>query len=261
MNLLAILQTVSGLCTDAGELLKTYSQSGSYTSSSKGGMDFVTEADIAIDDFLKKAIQKNFPESEILTEETAKNPFDSYKVSERLFVVDPIDGTTNYSRGDSHCAISVGLVDKGKPVLGVVYLPLENKRYEATRESDALCNGEKISVSDISDMGKASIGFDFSWNIDERKKVLSAVSSLSSHVRQPRSLGCASADICLVAEGKLDGYINYGLKPWDIAAASLILQQAGGVTTKADSSSWNVFDSEFLGTNSLLHSQIVSLTG
>lgn len=256
MNLKETQQIVARLVKDAGDILK---KNTAYLTYSKGGMDFVTEADIEVDSFLKKELTHRFADIAVLTEETAENDFSSYKHSEYMWIVDPIDGTTNFSRGSSHFSISVGLTQKGKPILGTVYLPFEDVLYETYQESDSLKNGQTIGVSKRASLDETSIGFDFSWDTRDREKTVNVLHHLIAEVRQPRSLGCASADICLVAEGKMDGYFNIGLKPWDTAAASLILENAGGKYSRIDGSTWDVFHSDFLGSNSHIHQELLKL--
>lgn len=259
MDYSAVKDTIIHICQKAGEKLHRYFESGEFIHTSKGGLDFLTQADAETDEYLRKEIKKTFPQTELLTEETFAGSFAPFRHKESVWIIDPIDGTTNFSRGDSHCAISVGLVHKDVTVVGVVHLPFENKTYWATIDGESYCNDEELHVSGINNLGVSSVGYDWSWDTKERMRMFQSLRKFVPHVRQPLSMGSAASDICLVAEGRLDGYFIYGLKPWDHAAASLILTNAGGKVTKIDGSEWNVFDSEILATNGLIHQQMKTI--
>ncbi len=256
MNLTQTREVTTEIIKEAGELLKKYFRTGSFTSHSKGGTDFATQADDEIDLFLREKLQKAFPKTKFLTEENAPKDFTSFKDENDVWIIDPIDGTTNFSRDDNHFAISVGLVDKGTTKLGIVYLPTEEdgKLYFAQEDKDgAYCNTTSIHVSERTDLQTISVGFDWSWENEDRKKTLRWLETIVDKIRQPRSLGSASADLCLVAEGRLDGYVNWGLKPWDVAGAVIILQKAGGKITTTTGIPWTVFDPDIVATNGKLH--------
>lgn len=262
MDLTKIRETATEIIKEAGERLKKYFRSGNFTSHSKGGTDFATQADDETDLFLREKLQEAFPQTKFLTEENAPKDFMSFKDEDDVWIIDPIDGTTNFSRGDDHFAISVGLVDKGVTKLGMVYLPFEEggKLYFAQEDKEAAyCNDTKLHVSERTDLQTVSIGFDWSWANEDREKTLHWLETIVSKIRQPRSLGSASADLCLVAEGKLDGYVNWGLKPWDVAGGAIILQKAGGKITTTTGTSWTVFDPDIVATNRLLQETMLKL--
>jgi len=259
MNLEHAQNIVIALCKKAGEDLKNSFTSGTFITHSKGGVDFATQQDDDIDTFLRNELRKAFPQTELLTEETAGEDFLDYPEKEYVWVIDPIDGTTNFSRGNPHFGISVGLVTKGVTILGVVYLPVENLLYTATLDEEPLCNGKPIRVSKTTDLKAATVAVDFSWDLEKRRKTYEAFADVVTNIRQPLTLGSAAADICLVASGKLDGYVQYGIKPWDHAAANLILTKAGGKVTTIDGSTWNIFDGEILATNGLIHKNLLEL--
>ncbi len=262
MDLTKTREIATEIIREAGELLKTYFRSGNFTSHSKGGTDFATQADDEIDLFLREKLRKAFPQTKFLTEENAPKDVGSFKEENDVWIIDPIDGTTNFSRGDDHFAISVGLVDKGITKLGIVYLPIEEggKLYFAQEDKDgAYCNTTSIHVSERTDLQTVSVGFDWSWANEDRKKTLRWLETMVDKIRQPRSLGSASVDLCLVAEGRLDGYVNCGLKPWDVAGAAIILQKAGGKITTTAGTPWTVFDPDVVATNGKLHDTLLPL--
>jgi myo-inositol-1(or 4)-monophosphatase len=260
MDLVATTTKVCDIAKEAGEIAKKYFRRSDLASHSKGGSDFVTQADLEVDEFLRNRLSQEFPNTQFLTEETAPEDYGSLKNAEDLWIIDPIDGTTNYSRGDSHFAISIALVDKGDVVLGVVYLPLAECMFYANRnEQNAFCNNNQIMVSKFSDLKSASVGYDWAWNLEDRKIMHEWVGKFMLSIRQPRALGSAAADIVAVGKGDMEGYINKGIKPWDIAAASLIIEKAGGKVTKHDGSGWNVFDDEIFVSNGKIHDELLSL--
>lgn len=260
MDLKASEKIVIGLAREAGEIAKKYFRQKTLESHSKGGSDFVTKADLEVDAFLRERLQKEFPDIPFLTEETAPKDYAEMKPKGYLWVIDPIDGTTNFSRGDNHYAISIALTKDAKPVLGVVYLPSEERMYHGTvDESEAYCNDEPLHVSTISDLKYASVACDWAWAPEERLKLLSWLPPIVTAVRQSRALGSAASDLAKLAIGEIDGYVITGIKPWDIAAASLLLEKAGGKISTIDGSEWNIFKTAFVASNGLVHDQLRSL--
>ena len=260
MDIKASTKTVLKTTKDAGEIAKKYFKIADLESSSKGGSDFVTKADLEVDQFLRDRLRAEFPDTQFLTEETAPERFDDLKDAENLWIIDPIDGTTNFSRGYAHFAISIALAQRGKVVLGVVYLPAEGLLYRVNAdEKHVYCNDKKIRVSQISDLTYASLGYNWAWSLSDREVMHEKVGRFYRAIRQPVALGSAASDIAKVAAGELDGYVDIGIKPWDIAAASLLVTKAGGKITRIDGSTWSVFDKELLATNGKIHDRMVDL--
>lgn len=255
-DLTVIRQELITIVTLAGEHLTQFRKKG-FTTHSKGGVDFATEADDFIDAFLKKSLSEKFPDTTFLTEETAPSDFSQYIEKENLWVIDPIDGTVNFSRGSDHCAISVALVDKGKTKLGVVYLPFEQKLYWAQQDSDeAFCNDFSLKVSDVAILQQALVCCDWSWDIEKRKKTLHMLEKVLPYVRAIQCRGSAAAEISSIAAGEVDAYFINGLKPWDCAAGILIAEKAGASIQSLDGKEWSVFSSDFLITNGKLDTEL-----
>ena len=249
-NLTSIREELVSVVHGAGKLVEKFLAKG-FTSHSKGGVDFATEADDATDVFLRDELSRRFPQTTFLTEETAPKEYASYVEKDNLWVIDAIDGTTNFSRGSSHFAISVGLVDKGKTKLGVVFLPLENKLYWAQSDMEkSYLNDAPIHVSRTSSLQKALLCCDWSWDIEKRKKTLGIFANILPNVRAIQSRGSAASEITSVASGNLDAYFAYGLKPWDVGASLLIAEKAGAtIRTLQLDDQWSVFSSDLLVTN------------
>lgn len=248
------------LVPQAGDILVKYFTSGQFTTRSKGGVDLLTQADEEVDEFLRENIRKQYPQTSLLTEETAPKDYSSFKEAEILWIIDPLDGTINFSRGNPHFSISVGLVDKGVSKLGVVYIPMENNLYWAQEDQEnAYLNGKPLQVSTTNDMREAVIGCDWAWDLEKRLRVVKWLGEISTQVRQIKSMGSAVADLASLARGRIDIYLHSGLKPWDTAAASLLIEKAGGKITTPTGAKWDVFQSEMLASNNILHNKILEL--
>lgn len=248
------------LVSQAEDILTKYFVSGLFTTRSKGGVDLLTQADEEVDQFLKTSIQKHFPDFPILTEETAPKDYSSLKNLDNLWVVDPLDGTINFSRHHPHFAISVGLVSKGLSRLGIVFVPLEKNLYWAQENlPQAYLNNKAISVSTTADFTQTILACDWGWDLKKRLNVVSWLEKIVGQVRQVKTMGSAVADLASLASGQLDGYFHSGLKPWDTAASSLLVEKAGGKITTPDGGKWDVFNSDMLATNGILHEGILKL--
>ena len=252
------LQTV---VPQAGEKLRNYYKSGITGETSKGGVDFTTQADIEVDSFLIESIRRQYPGSNFLTEETAPQDYSSHKNSSNLWVIDPIDGTSNFSRRNPNFGISIALVDKGEIKLGLILLPISYETLIARVDSEeATLNGERLQVSTTAELRKTSMGTDWPWDLTKRPITVKFLGNLAHDVRQIKIMGSAVSDLTKVAKGELDAYIHPGAKPWDVAAASLIIQKAGGRVTNSDGSVFNPFSGTILASNGLIHDQLVELT-
>lgn len=260
MDLKSIKENLISITLEAGEMLKKYYYSDSLISYQKEGVDFTTEADREVDAFLIEKLKALYPQIEFLTEETAPNNYDSFKDKENLWVIDPLDGTTNFSRKNSNFAISIALVNRGQPVLGIIYLPISNSLYSAQiDEEGAFLNQKLISVSLINNLKEAVLFCDWAWDLEKRKEVVRWLNNICTEVRQVKSMGSASSDLVGLAEGKSEAYIHSGVKPWDVAAAVLIIEKAGGKITDTKGNQWNIFNPEIIVTNKIVHKEVIRL--
>ncbi len=260
MELNNVRENITSIILEAGEILKKYYYSDNLAVYQKEGVDFTTEADREVDAFLIKKIKEIYPETDFLTEETFSGDYSSFMDKDNLWVIDPLDGTTNFSRKNDNFAISVALVNKGQPVLGVVYLPISNNLYFAQADKDgAFLNQKAIFVSLVNNLRESVIACDWSWDLEKRKQVVQWLNKINLHVRQVKSMGSAVSDLASLAEGKIDAYIHSGTKPWDVAAVALIIEKAGGEITDASGNKWNIFNSEIVASNKILHKEGVDL--
>lgn len=271
INLSDVGFCVYNLVGQAGIILSEFFYSQRFSSRQKSGFDFTTEADEKVDKFLRDNLKKEYPCSEFLTEETAPKDYPSFINAENLWVIDPLDGTANFARGNSNFAISVALMNKGKSVVGAVYKPIAKKFYytRANFEADSDyaysysgLQGENdysmdiLETSKTPDLKEAVVACDWPWDLDKRGETSEIISGLCQYVRQIKCMGSAASDLMLLAEGKIDAYFHSGVKPWDVAAAALIIEKAGGVVMSLDGDDWSVFNGTILASNKPLNKKI-----
>lgn len=213
---------------EAGEILKG-SYNSDYTQTTKEGdlRNIVTELDLKINDFLIQKIKENFPEHSIYSEEGGGVSNEK----EYLWVLDPIDGTANFSRRIPHFAISMGLLRSGIPIAGAVYNPITQELFSFKKGGGAFLDGKSIKVSNISEMPKAFILMVTGKREELRDWGAGMYRKLLDKANHTRNLGSSSLDICFIADGRVEGVVYGQLTSMDIAAAIGILLEAGGKIT------------------------------
>ncbi|MCX7725423.1 MAG: inositol monophosphatase [Chitinispirillaceae bacterium] len=221
--------------------------------------NLVTEADFASQDTILKTIKENFPEDKILAEESDKEniPLDS----PRLWIVDPLDGTTNFAHNIPHFSISIAFCEYGKVKCGVVVDPVKSETFSAEEGKGAFCNDERIKVSSTKELKHSVIGTGFYYerNILMIKTLESMRKLLEAGIHGIRRIGSAALDLCYVACGRFDGYFEYQLSPWDFAAGLLILTEAGGKFTDRDGKERGLFSTGVICSNSLIHDELCEI--
>ena len=209
----------------------------------KGKADLVSYVDKETEKKLVKGLSEVLSESGFITEE---NTIDQTK-KEYTWIIDPLDGTTNFVHGIPSFAVSVALMHDGEIVLGVVYEVNRDEYFEAWKGGGAFLNQQEINVSDVSSPEESlfSTGFptDQFSNVDEFMQILRNLLSQSHGIRR---MGSAAADLAYVACGRLEGFFEYNLKPWDVAAGALIVQEAGGIVTDFSGGSDYLFGREIV---------------
>ncbi|MEX0823514.1 MAG: inositol monophosphatase family protein, partial [Balneolaceae bacterium] len=195
----------------------------------KGFHDLVTDADIETEEVIIGMLKEHFPEDEILAEETES---EEVLTDSRTWIVDPIDGTTNFAHNFPVFCVSVALWENKKPKVGVVIEVNRMEEFTAVAGDGAWLNGKEITVSDTNEPRNAFIGTGFPYNdlsiINPYLKLFRHLMKELQGIRRP---GAATFDLCCVACGRFDGFFEYSLHAWDVAAAALIIQEAGGVVT------------------------------
>ena len=221
------LKDIEQLARGAGSILRE-GYNTEHQISYKGVIDLVTETDHASEAYLIKEIQSRFPDSHILAEESGETKGDN----EGLWYIDPLDGTVNYSHHIPVFCVSLAFASKGSVILGAVYDPLRDEMYLAERGKGAFLNGKSIHASGTTELQKSLLvtGFPYdTWNT--KKDNFKNFEKLAKMTQGVRRLGSAALDGCYVAAGRFDGFWELSLKPWDIAAAGLIAEEAGARVT------------------------------
>ena len=223
----------------------------------KGEIDLVTEADKGSEKRLIDFIIKNFPLDSILGEEGSNIKGSSnYK-----WIIDPLDGTTNYAHQIPLYAISIGIenLETKEIEFGLIALPVFNDIYTARKSNGAFKNSSKITLSNTSKLIESLTCTGFPYNRkDEIEKLLKNLKIFLLNTRGVRRTGSAALDLAWVADGKFDIFYETNLNPWDMAAGAIIIKEAGGIISKMDGSEFDVYFPEILASNSILHSEIIS---
>lgn len=223
----------------------------------KGRIDLVTETDLAVEEMLKESLATLLPEAGFLAEETAKNT----ELGELTWIIDPLDGTTNFAHGLPFVANSVGLWHQDRIVAGVVNLPLMGELFSASRGGGARLNGDPISVSSASAMEDCLLATGFPYAIEEHidtiLKHFSTLLPLAQGIRRP---GAAALDLAYVACGRYDGFFESALNPWDTAAGILLVHEAGGRISEFDATNpYGLYSKTILATNGAIHDELSRL--
>lgn len=219
----------------------------------KGKADLVTKTDLESEKIIKAIIRSNFPNHNILAEESGKE----FKDSKFLWVIDPLDGTTNFVHGYPSFSVSIALYFLSKPLLGVVLEMPNLKMYSAIIGEGAFCEGVPIKCSDTSTLKDSLLvtGFDYKhnkfWN--KNMELFKHFTSITHGVRR---LGAASIDICHIASGKADGFWEFNLKPWDTAAGVIIAKESGAVVSKINGDDFSIYDKSVLVANQNIYQDI-----
>ncbi len=223
----AFLNTAVKAARRAGDTAMRYAQRvHELDVRSKSRNEYVSQVDLAAEQAIIETIHERYPQHGILGEESGRQGNDEY-----LWIIDPLDGTTNYLHGFPMFAVSIGLQVKGRLQVGVVYDPSRQELFTAIRGVGAQLDGKRIRVDRHRSLDGALIGTGFPYRENDRwmEQYLNqfrAVMQIAADIRRP---GSAALDLCYLAAGRMDGFWEFGLQPWDTAAGSLILREAGGM--------------------------------
>jgi len=223
----------------------------------KGEVDIVTEVDERAEQLIREILLGAFPNYGMLAEEGGWLSGDE----DARWIVDPLDGTTNYAHGLPIFCVSIALEKAGEVVLGVVHDPIGEETYVAERGEGATLNGEPIRVSDTDEPIRALIATGFPYDRAEMPEALEVFGRFEAITRGMRRLGATALDLCYVASGRLDGYYERGIWAWDMAAGSLILEEAGGKVTDYRGGELDLEGREIVASNGTLHPAMTKLTG
>lgn len=225
----------------------------------KPGEGIVTTADLAAEAAALKILRKEFPRLGILAEESGETASRAGE-SQARWIIDPLDGTTNFAHGFPMFCVSIACEWEGVPVLGVIYHPIFKDMHVAVAGKGATLNGKKMSVSQTTQIPEAVLTTGFAYQRRETlHREIETFEKLSNQVRAIRRPGSACMDLAYTARGIFDGFWERGLKPWDVAAGSLLVEEAGGRVTDYRGGRFDLNGSEILATNGILHKTIVDL--
>ncbi len=239
------------LAREAGKLLIENLDTG-FSISKKGRINLVTEMDLKSEKLITSRIRDRFPEHQILAEEGGAQG----KPAPFRWVIDPLDGTTNYAHGYRFFSVSIALEAHGRVVVGVVYDPVTDEMFAAEVGKGASLNGAPIRVSSEDSVGDAMLSTGFSYDMQAMRANLSLFNRLIPKARAIRRDGSAALDLCYTACGRFDGFWEISLSAWDVAAGKLIVEEAGGRATRFDGRPCTIYDQEILATNGRIHQDL-----
>lgn len=254
LDLNKLLKDVCQIASKIGEYLKNeQSKLKSSSIEMKGSRDYVSYVDKEAEKLLVNALMSYIPSAGFLTEEDTIE----YVEKEYTWIIDPLDGTSNYVHGIAPYNVSIALMHKKEVVLGVVYDPVADEMFSAIKGEKAHLNNQVITVSDQDVMLNSFNGFGIPYNVT--KEARSILNNTFKHfgVASFRLNGAAAIEICYVACGRYDAYFHSDLSPWDVAAGAFILQNAGGKVTDFNNGSNYIFGKELVATNSKMHKAIM----
>jgi myo-inositol-1(or 4)-monophosphatase len=220
----------------------------------KGEINLVTEADKMSEDLIIAAINSSFPDHGILSEESpAQN-----SSAKLRWIIDPLDGTTNYAHGYPVFCVSIALENEGVIVLGVIYDPLRKDMFVAVRGGGAYLNGKKMKVSTAATLSRSLLATGFPYDIRTSKSNnLNYFKLMAMEAQAIRRAGAAALDIAYLAAGRFDGFWELKLMPWDMAAGCLMVEESGGVISDMSGGKWDISLPNVLVSNGLIHEQMI----
>ena len=225
----------------------------------KGDIDLVTEADLASERLIVERIRSYYPRHSILSEEAGDVIAIEGEQSEYKWIVDPLDGTTNYAHGYPAFCVSVALEHLGRVCLGVVYDPLRDELFAAERGEGATLNGRRVRVSETDDLNRALLCTGFPYDVRERNDFARHFRNFIMSAQSVRRDGTAALDLAYVAAGRFDGFYEEGLRPWDVAAGVLLVEEAGGRVTHYDGKPFQIYTPPIAASNGLVHDAMLEV--
>lgn len=252
------LATAVEIVLRAGEIQLSRRESG-FQIDKKGTIDLVTEVDLECEKMCRAVLAERFPHHDILAEELSSGPGQP-RTSRYRWVFDPLDGTTNYAHGLPVFCASLALEIDGRAEVGAIYDPTRKELFTGERGQGAFVNGKRLRVSETRSLLDALLVTGFPYDVHERLVPLLAMfGAFLGEARAVRRLGSAALDLCYVAAGRFDGFWEQTLKPWDVAAGALIVEEAGGRITGMDGSQFDPAAAHLVASNGQIHEAMLDV--
>lgn len=228
----------------------------------KGAINLVTEVDRECESLIVDELRKSFPDHGVLAEESFKSEREAGRTGKgRKWIIDPLDGTVNFTHGFPFFCVSIALEEDGELTAGVIYDPNRDELFAAARGEGASVNGEPIRVSRTDELTEAMVATGFAYNVQEEERFdnLDNFANFVKLARAVRRPGSAAIDLAWLACGRIDGFWELFLWPWDMAAGVVIIREAGGRVTSFDGSTYDLYGTQILASNSRIHDQMVDV--
>jgi myo-inositol-1(or 4)-monophosphatase len=254
MSAKELLVAVEAAMTAGKDLMRYY---GRAKASLKDDTSFVTEADIESEKRIRTILEREFPSYSFLGEESGLHEAESG----RLWVVDPLDGTTNFVMMNPFFDISIALIQGEEPVLGVVHYPFLNETFCAEMGKGAFLNGKKVHVSSDTVLGDSIITFCHGRDKESTRRISRIFTNLKSITNKVRQLGAAALELCYVACGRTSCFLMPGMSSWDVLAGAIMVKEAGGMISDFDGHTLSVDSKDLLASNGKIHSQLLRVLG
>lgn len=255
------LDAATHIASEAGEMLVSMlseTREAKGISTKRNPTDLVTRADKAVEDLVVRYFRQRFPEHGILAEEGSLHEGKEYR-----WIIDPLDGTTNFAHGVPLFAISIGLERRGELVAGVVLHPPMGEMFMAERGRGAFLQRggtrQRLHVSDVTSVDKSVVATGLPYDVVEKGTNVLQIGRLCRKAREVRILGAAALHLAYVAAGRLEAFWEQNLNPWDIAAGALLVQEAGGQISRLDGQPFAVDCRHVLATNAGIHGEMLAL--
>src|SRR3954462_2090281 len=251
MSAMSFLPSMESIAREAGALLMSYF--GKISIEYKGDADLVTEADRAAERLITERVVTLWPDHDLMGEEGARRE----QGSEYKWYVDPLDGTTNFAHGFPVFCVSLGLTHKGERIAGVIFDPTRNELFSTERGCGASLNGKAIHVSKTKKLVESLVATGFPSHKRHKNPNIHYYHQITLRSHGVRRAGSAALDLCSVASGRVDGFWEFTLNPWDTAAGVLLVEEAGGIVTNFTGGTFEPASREVLASNRLIHDELL----
>jgi myo-inositol-1(or 4)-monophosphatase len=249
------LKTAVEAATNAGQLIRDAFGQTVGVRTKTNARDLVTEVDTGSQEMIIGILKRDFPEIPIVAEEGERESHDG----DMLWLVDPLDGTTNFTRGIELFTVAICLSVGGSPVAAVVYHPILDHLYTAERGHGAYLNTKRLSVAATMSLDEFTVSSNLSYGNEERVVILENIRRLMMKTAGLRLIFSVELELCMVARGSFDAAIVYQANPWDMAAGCLIVREAGGRVTNWSGEDWRITDANCLASNAVAHDALLAM--